>query len=48
MIATSPAISAVGRPMVDGLRIQALLDPTRETLPLLETFMRLIATPEDS
>ena len=34
--------------MVDGLRIQALLDPTRETLPLLETFMRLIATPADS
>ena len=32
--------------MVDGLRIQALLDPQRETLPLLETFMRLIATPE--
>ena len=34
--------------MMDGLRIQALLDPTRETLPLLETFMRLIATPADS
>ena len=34
--------------MVDGLRIQALLDPTRQTLPLLETFMRLIATPEES
>ncbi len=32
--------------MVDGLRIQALLDPRRETLPLLETFMRLIATPQ--
>lgn len=32
--------------MMDGLRIQALLDPGRETLPLLETFMRLIATPE--
>lgn len=31
--------------MMDGLRIQALLDPGRETLPLLETFMRLIATP---
>ena len=31
--------------MMDGLRIQALLDPHRETLPLLETFMRLIATP---
>ena len=30
--------------MMDGLRIQALLDPTRQTLPLLETFMRLIAT----
>ena len=34
--------------MMDGLRIQALLDPTRETLPLLETFMRLIATAEDA
>ncbi len=34
--------------MVDGLRIQALLDPQRETLPLLETFMRLIATPEET
>ena len=34
--------------MMDGLRIQALLDPTRQTLPLLETFMRLIATPEES
>ena len=33
--------------MIDGLRIQALLDPQRETLPLLETFMRLIATPGD-
>jgi AcrR family transcriptional regulator len=31
--------------MMDGLRIQALLDPSRATLPLLETFMRLIATP---
>jgi AcrR family transcriptional regulator len=31
--------------MIDGLRIQALLDPERDTLPLLETFMRLIATP---
>jgi AcrR family transcriptional regulator len=34
--------------MIDGLRIQALLDPRRETLPLLETFMRLIATPEET
>lgn len=33
--------------MIDGLRIQALLDPTRATLPLLETFMRLIATEEN-
>jgi TetR/AcrR family transcriptional regulator, transcriptional repressor of aconitase len=32
--------------MIDGLRIQALLDPTRDILPLLETFMRLIATVE--
>ncbi|MET0589679.1 MAG: helix-turn-helix domain-containing protein [Naasia sp.] len=28
--------------MMDGMRIQALLDPSREILPLLETFMRLI------
>ena len=34
--------------MVDGLRIQALLDPQRETLPLLETLMRLIATPGET
>ncbi|BDZ66430.1 TetR/AcrR family transcriptional regulator [Agromyces mangrovi Wang et al. 2018] len=34
--------------MIDGLRIQALLDPTRDTLPLLETFMRLIATDDDA
>ena len=33
--------------MIDGLRIQALLDPTRETLPLLETFMRIIMNPVD-
>lgn len=33
--------------MMDGLRIQALLDPTRPTLPLLETFMRLIVTDDD-
>jgi hypothetical protein len=32
--------------VIDGLRIQALLDPSRETLPLLETFIRLIATPD--
>ncbi|MDQ1174976.1 helix-turn-helix domain-containing protein [Microbacterium sp. NPDC089180] len=30
--------------MIDGLRIQALLDPDRTILPLLERFMRLIAT----
>ncbi|PRB58230.1 TetR/AcrR family transcriptional regulator [Microbacterium sp. MYb45] len=29
--------------MVDGLRIQALLDPTRDALGLLATFMKLIA-----
>jgi hypothetical protein len=34
--------------MMDGLRIHALLDPTRQTLPLLETFMRLIATRDGS
>lgn len=33
--------------MIDGLRIQALLDPARPTLPLLETFMRLITTDDD-
>jgi hypothetical protein len=32
--------------MVDGLRIQALLDPHRATLPVLEKFTRLISTPE--
>ncbi|PFG43018.1 TetR family transcriptional regulator [Isoptericola jiangsuensis] len=31
--------------MIDGLRIQALMDPDRDVLPLLEVFMRLIATP---
>lgn len=30
--------------MIDGLRIQSLLDPARRTLPLLETFMRLVGT----
>lgn len=34
--------------MMDGLRIQALLDPNRETLHLMETLMRFIATPEDA
>lgn len=29
--------------MVDGLRIQALLDPSRDVLALLTTFMKLIA-----
>jgi AcrR family transcriptional regulator len=33
--------------MMDGLRIQALLDPSRPTLPLLETFMRLFVTDDD-
>jgi len=33
--------------IMDGLRIQSLLDPERPTLHLMETFMRLIATPED-
>ena len=31
--------------MIDGLRIQALMDPDPDVLPLLEVFMRLIATP---
>lgn len=34
--------------MMDGLRIQALLDPDRDVLPLLERLMRLIATSSDS
>ncbi|MGF3056445.1 TetR/AcrR family transcriptional regulator [Microbacterium sp. YY-01] len=31
--------------MIDGLRIQALMDPHHDVLPLLEVFMRVIATP---
>ncbi|WP_227468080.1 TetR/AcrR family transcriptional regulator [Microbacterium sp. YJN-G] len=31
--------------MIDGLRIQALMDPGHDMLPLLEVFMRLIASP---
>lgn len=34
--------------MIDGLRIQALLDPGADVLPLLEAFMELIATPGDN
>lgn len=30
--------------MIDGLRIQALLDPGRDVLPLLERLMKLLAT----
>lgn len=33
--------------MTDGIRIQYLLDPERPTLHLMETLMRLIASPED-
>ena len=33
--------------MADGIRIQHLLDPERPTLHLMETLMRLIASPED-
>ncbi|MFH5877238.1 TetR/AcrR family transcriptional regulator [Arthrobacter sp. NA-172] len=33
--------------MIDGLRIQCLLDPERPTLHLMETLMRFIASPED-
>lgn len=34
--------------MIDGMRIQALLDPTRETLPLLDVFVRsLVETVDD-
>lgn len=31
--------------MIDGLRIQSLLDPGRRALPLLDVFLRLIASP---
>ncbi|WP_232481608.1 TetR/AcrR family transcriptional regulator [Arthrobacter sp. YN] len=34
--------------MVDGLRIQFLLDPDRKTLHVLETLMRHIASPEEN
>ena len=33
--------------MIDGLRIQALLDPSRRPLELLEVFMGLVVDPED-
>lgn len=33
--------------VMDGLRIQSLLDPSRETLGLLEVIMKLVVTPED-
>ncbi|MBW9094960.1 TetR/AcrR family transcriptional regulator [Microbacterium jejuense] len=33
--------------MIDGLRIQALMDPDHDVLPLLEVFMRLVATPAE-
>ncbi|MFI7671748.1 TetR/AcrR family transcriptional regulator [Nocardia sp. NPDC049526] len=33
--------------MIDGLRIQSLLDPSRETLGLLEIFMKLVIMPRD-
>ncbi len=33
--------------MIDGLRIQSLLDPERPTLHLMEKLMRFIASPED-
>lgn len=32
--------------MIDGMRIQALLDPSRETLPLLDIFVRSLVEPE--
>ena len=34
--------------MIDGLRIQALLDPSREPLDLLDEFMKLVINPEQS
>ncbi|SDS82355.1 TetR/AcrR family transcriptional regulator [Microterricola viridarii] len=33
--------------MMDGLRIQVLMDPTRDVLAVLEVFMKLIASPEE-
>lgn len=33
--------------LIDGLRIQSLLDPSRETLSLLEVFMKLVITPSE-
>lgn len=33
--------------LIDGLRIQSLLDPDLPSLHLMVTLMRLIATPED-
>ncbi|WP_109524620.1 MULTISPECIES: TetR/AcrR family transcriptional regulator [Nocardia] len=33
--------------LIDGLRIQSLLDPSRETLRLLEVFMTLVITPTE-
>lgn len=33
--------------MIDGLRIQALLDPSRKPLELLEVFMGLVVDPEE-
>jgi hypothetical protein len=33
--------------MIDGLRMQALLDPSRETLGLLEVFMKMVITPRE-
>ncbi|WP_083896223.1 TetR/AcrR family transcriptional regulator [Nocardia jiangxiensis] len=34
--------------MIDGLRIQSLLDPSREVLRLLEVFMRSVIVPGDN
>lgn len=34
--------------LIDGLRIQALLDPSRESLGLLEVFMKLVITPSET
>lgn len=33
--------------MIDGLRIQALLDPDRDVLPLMERLMRMLSTTSD-
>ncbi|MGW2259697.1 hypothetical protein ACWCXE_17975 [Streptomyces sp. NPDC001780] len=50
---SSPELTADDRAvmvlaMMDGLRIQALLDPSSDPLRLLEPFMRMIIVPTKS